>query len=435
MKYSQFNSIVRTNGNQALYNSFTEKVVLLENDLAEILRAAVTEGIDELENVHPDLYHYLIAEEFILDTQVDEIEKVKKIREAVDYNASSYLLTINPTMNCNFKCWYCYETHIKSSKLTRTVLESTKLFITKKIQDEEIKHFNLAFFGGEPLLYFQQVVEPLIDHAVEECRKYNKVFSTSFTTNGFLINDSFINYFVDKNLMPNLQITFDGYRENHDKVRFVSEKRGSYFDIVENIKKLLKHRHFHVRARVNYTDENIHDCSKIADDFQEIIDENRSSQFLFDFHRVWQNGKLDDTDLIVNENVEKIRAKGFKVSTNLPDNLANSCYADKLNSSVINYNGDIFKCTARDFENKNREGYLTQEGEIVWENDSQNKRMFSKFKNKPCLSCRIMPLCNGGCSQQAIEHVDVDYCIYSGVESEKDKVVIKKIEEFLYAEA
>lgn len=433
MKFSQFNSIIKFDNNYTLYNSLTDKFIFLESDLSEILKAAINEGIEGLGEIHPDFYEFLIAEKFVIEKGINEVEKIKEIRKNVDYNNSNYLLTINPTMNCNFKCWYCYETHIKSSKLTRSVLDATKLFISKKVSDEKIKYFNLSFFGGEPLLYFQQVVQPIVDHITEECKKYNKSFGISFTTNGFLINEDFIKYFVNKELMPSLQITFDGYRENHDKVRFVSEKRGSYYDIVENIKQLLQYKNFHVRARVNYTDENIYDCFKIADDFQEIIDENRSSQFLFDFHRVWQNGKLDNIDLFVNENVEKIKSKGFKVSTNLPDNLINSCYADKLNSAVINYNGDIFKCTARDFDNKNREGFLTPEGEIVWENDSLNKRMSSKFKNTPCQTCRIMPLCNGGCSQQAIEHIDEDYCIYSGVESEKDKVVIKKIEEILYA--
>lgn len=406
-------------------------MLFLEDDLVNILKASIIEGVDKLEEIHPEFYNYLISEKFLVSKQVNELDEIKKIQSSVDNNHATYLLTINPTMNCNFKCWYCYETHIKSSKLSKNVLDATKLFISKTLKLENIKFFNLSFFGGEPLLYFNQVVKPLIEHTLQECKKNNVNYGVSFTTNGFLVNDEFINFFLDKKISPSLQITFDGYGKNHDKVRYVNENRGSYSEIVENIKKLLIHDNFFVRARVNYTDENINDCFKIANDFDDLDKIKKQNQMLFDFHRVWQNGKLDEIDIIVNENIQKIKEKGFKTSVNLPDNLINSCYADKINSSVINYNGDIFKCTARDFESKNREGYLTQDGEIIWENNSLINRMNSKFKNKPCLSCRILPLCNGGCSQQAIENVDNDYCIYSGVDSEKDKVIIKKIEEII----
>jgi uncharacterized protein len=99
---------------------------------------------------------------------------------------------------------------------------------------------------------------------------------------------------------------------------------------------------------------------------------------------------------------------------------------------VINYNGDVFKCTARDFTTKRRDGFIDENGELVWENDSLNKRMNAKFKNKPCLKCRLLPVCNGGCSQHAIENIDEngeagEYCVHEFDESRKDQVVFDKI--------
>ena len=51
---------------------------------------------------------------------------------------------------------------------------------------------------------------------------------------------------------------------------------------------------------------------------------------------------------------------------------------------VINYNADIYKCTARDFTKQNRARYIDDEGELIWENDYLERRMVSKFQNKPC---------------------------------------------------
>lgn len=72
---------------------------------------------------------------------------------------------------------------------------------------------------------------------------------------------------------------------------------------------------------------------------------------------------------------------------------------------------------------------------MVWEDDSLERRMNAKFKNKPCLTCKIMPLCNGGCSQHAIEHFEAkeEYCVYHGDENEKMNIVKSKIDEIVTA--
>ncbi|VDH03006.1 radical SAM/SPASM domain-containing protein [Bergeyella zoohelcum] len=434
MKYSQFNTMLPYDGGYALYNSFENKVIFLEYELKEILHAAVQEGIESLATVHPEFYAYLVQENFLVENDVDEIQKVKDISIKVDNNHRMFFLTINPTMNCNFKCWYCYETHIKDSKFE--VSDSIKKFISHQTSQPEMETFTLSFFGGEPLLYFKKDVVPILDHAVEECTKNNISLHISFTTNGYLIDEYFIEYFVKKNLHIGLQITFDGYGEEHDKVRFVNQKKGSYKEIVRNIKKLLEYSHFFVRARINYTNENLQNCHKIIEDFNTVPREIRENNLLFDFHRVWQNDQLDNLSEVLKDNESRMREQGFKTSaTYSPNNVQDSCYADKRNSVTVNYNGDLYKCTARDFLPENRVGFLSEEGELIWENNSLERRMQSKFNNAPCLKCKILPLCNGGCSQHAIEHLEIgdEYCVYHGDENEKDKVILTKIEEIVDA--
>jgi len=425
MKYSQFNSIIPYNNKFALYNALEKKVVFLEPELKNILEQEIQNGIDNLINIHPDFCNYLSANDFLIKNDKDEIAEIKKIVYTIDENKKRYDLTINPTINCNFKCWYCYETHVKQSKMNSDTINRIHKFILKQAQNEELEEFNLSFFGGEPLLFFQKNVIPIIDEFVLIMKNFNKQFEIGFTTNGYLINDRFLNYFNEKQLKPHFQITLDGYRENHDKVRFVSPTKGSYTTILNNIRKLVENEMF-VRVRINYTDENIEDTHKIAEDLSNIEKQMTKKYLMIDFHRVWQNNKLDDIDVIVDKNVEIIRKKGYNVksSSYCNDTVRGSCYADKRNSAVINYNGDVFKCTARDFTTRNREGFLTNEGEIVWENNAPERRMKAKFNNRPCLLCRLLPVCNGACTQQALEHLgEKDYCIHSFNETEKDKVI------------
>lgn len=431
MKFSQFNSIRPHQGKFALYNSLTQQVIFIVPELEELLKAALHEGIDNLEEFHPTFYHYLREQEFIVPDSDDEVEKVKEISRRIDENPEEFLLTINPTMNCNFKCWYCYETHIKQSRLNTDIITRIQHFIEKTSGRESLKTFSLSFFGGEPLLHFSKTVIPLIDHFTETCRGKSIDFSISFTTNGYLIKQEFIDYFAERKIKPAFQITLDGYREDHDKVRFVSANEGSYDEIIKNIRLLIQNR-FYVRLRVNYTDKNIAESHRIADEFQDISHEIRDGYLFFDFHRVWQNSSEGNINDVVNENMDSIRDNGFRVQGKyVPNNVLESCYADKRNSAVINYNGDIYKCTARDFTQANRAGYIDEQGELIWENDYLETRMGAKFKNRPCLTCRILPLCNGGCSQHALEHIGEDYCIYNGDEGEKDEVVKAKIEEIL----
>lgn len=434
MKYSQFNSIVLDEGRYFLYNSFSQKFIVIDPLLKDLLEVGVHEGIDSLEEIHPTFYSYLKSEEYLVEDEVNEVEKVKKIVYQVDNNYDSFLLTINPTMNCNFKCWYCYETHIKVSSFSQNMIDKVSRFIERTVLQKNMKHFNLAFFGGEPLLYFKRDVIPIIEKLQNECVEKLVDYAVSFTTNGYLVDDAFINYFKGRGITPALQITLDGYKEKHDLVRYVNSEKGSYEVIIENIKKLLMNS-FPVRLRVNYTSENIDDTYKISEEFDSIPLSIKKDFLLMDFHRVWQDDKVDDIGKIVEENTKKIREMGVPVKHLAANNVHESCYADKRNSAVINYNGDLFKCTARDFTTVKRAGYVSEDGELIWEDNYLERRMNVKFKNKPCLSCRLLPICNGGCSQHALEALDTEseYCVFHGDDDLKSDVVRGKIKEILVA--
>lgn len=432
MKYSQFNSIIPFDEKFALFNALSQKVIFIEETLKDLLNAAIHEGVENLQSIHPSFYEYLSTEKFLVDNETDEVGLVKELVNKIDNNPEMFFLTINPSMNCNFKCWYCYETHVKGSMLNEQMVHKINKFITNTISKEGLKNFTLSFFGGEPLLYFKKDVIPIIEHYAIECRNKQINTAISFTTNGYLINNEFISFFKENNLTCSLQITLDGYKEKHDLVRFVSSNKGSYDTIIKNIRLLLLNG-FYVRLRINYTEKNITDAHKIGEEFADIPQEIKSKLLLIDFHRVWQDNKIDNTYFVLDNNIDQMKIDGLSVSSQyVPNNVIESCYADKRNSAVINYNGDLFKCTARDFTTVTRAGYLSDEGELVWENNYLERRMKAKFQNKPCLTCPIMPLCNGGCSQHAMEHLGgEEYCVHGGDFNEKMRVVKSKVDEIL----
>lgn len=421
MKKSQFTTSFWYEEKWVMFNALTNKFILLEPMVYELYQAAVHENkLNDIPDYHEELFDVLVDNGLIVPVDKDEVQAVKDLRNRVDFNESNYHLTINPTMNCNFKCWYCYEGHIVGSKLDNSVLEKVKLFITNKTNAEQLKSFTLSWFGGEPLLYYKDNVRPVIEHAYERCKERDIKLNCNFTTNGFLINDKMIEDFI-KFEIRGLQITLDGNREAHNLVRFVHKNRGSYDEILTNIFKLARNG-IYVAARINYTKDKLHTVDDIYNDMVALEPEFRRSVKV-DFQRVWQTEDTKESREKVLILMNKFSDAGFLVSSVISnvDYVRGSCYADKKNQATINYDGNVFKCTARDFDPKTREGVLGDNGEIEW-NEKYYKRLDVKFKNKPCLSCRILPICNGGCSQQALEHSQ-EYCMYDYDEDRKSEIV------------
>ena len=426
MKVSQFTTALPYEGNVLLFNSFTDHFILVKPILKELLDASKEAGdVEGLKNYHPAFFEELKNQGFIVDAGHDEVEEVKKVSKKVDTDPSKYLLTINPTMGCNFKCWYCYETHVPGSKMVEDTIENVLKFVRKeKEENKELKFFSMSFFGGEPLIYYDQVVVPLLKGAKSIFQDSDIAFGSSFTTNGYLLNQEKID-FLKAHSVSGMQITLDGSEAFHDKVRYVNANKGSYKKIISNIKLLAKNG-MQITLRINFTRDNFISCLDIADDFKD-LNLKYKKNILVDFHQVWQDEEGETVSTI--PATDKFMSDGFNIrakATNL-NNVVDSCYADKMNSATINYNGEVFKCTARDFTTDNSLGVLNSDGTIAWK-DEYLKRQNAKFHNAPCLECKLMPLCNGGCSQHAYEHLEDDkgYCVFGFDEYKKDEIILER---------
>lgn len=427
MKSSLYNIFYPLDDKIIAYNSVTDKYLVLEPLLHQLLEASIIENnIIELKDVHEDFFDILIKNGFIIEDNINELDEIIKISNNTDFNDENYSLTINSTMNCNFKCWYCYETHIKDSKLEKDTSDKIANFVENLFSNnKKIKNLDVQWFGGEPLLYFNKSILPLISKIFNTCQKYSINLTNGFTTNALLINQDLLDECKKYNV-NHFQITLDGHRDRHNKVRFVSKTKGSYDEIVNNIKLCLENK-FHVTARINISEETVTELLNIIEDFKDLslIDK---SYLNFSFHEVWQEEK--DLTFDITNFVNKFRENKFKCSSK-SDNLAgiyNSCYADKYNQAVFNYNGEVFKCTARDFKSNEKEGVLDDFGNVEW-NEKFNKRIYdTRFKNKPCLECKILPLCNGGCSQHRIENEGIDYCMFNFDENHKLDIVKERFQ-------
>ncbi len=235
MRLSQYNVIQPLEVKHLLANTYTDNYLLLENELFLAYSSIQNDSnqIPELKNYYTEFYRELVKKGFLVSSIRNELEEVLSAIKEMDSDTERFRLIINPTMNCNFNCWYCYETHLKGSKMDLININKTLRFIDS-VLETDIKSLNIGWFGGEPLLNFKKVILPVLQYAKIASRKKNINLSTNFTTNGFLLNQETINELLNFNVL-NLQITLDGNKEKHNTIRYVSKTRGSYSKIVTNI--------------------------------------------------------------------------------------------------------------------------------------------------------------------------------------------------------
>lgn len=416
-KLSKYNYSLQGNNSTLLYNSASDGLLVVVPQLMELIEQNSNQP-ELLRNIHEELFQALVAKGFIVDAEQDEAEMfINRLKEE-DNSPHRFSIIINPTMDCNLRCWYCYENHTQGTVMSPRVIDSVKKLICRKLESPEMKSLNISFFGGEPLIQFRKVVQPILEYAIAKCIERGVALGTGFTTNGVLLNQKIIDWLKPFNEKQQIgwQITLDGYKELHDKSRVTADSRPTYDKIIKNIKKLVK-AGMTVTVRFNYTNQSLESFVDVLEDFKDLSEEEHR-RIHFDFQQVWQTSRIDE-DMV--QNVKTVfQQENFNIALEQVAS-RHRCYADKESSIVVNYNGDLYKCTAREFNRGLREGVLREDGELVW-NNLYERRMSVKFSNPICKSCRIYPLCFGGCSQHQLENTqDIDSCSKNLSEEDKER--------------
>ena len=232
---------------------------------------------------------------------------------------------------------------------------------------------------------------------------------------------------IIEGIPTSFQIPLDGNAYVHNKTKTIRGVDGTYHRTIENIKSCLK-KGLSITVRLNFTRSTLPFFIDIIDDFSDLNSSER--QLLkFNFQRVWQDDVTnDDFDLISSiRNIERnFMESGLSVSP-YTSNHFGICYADDRNSIVVNYDGNLFNCTARDFTEEYSEGNLDMQGNFIW-NERYDERRNLVVGGKTCKKCKVFPLCHGGCSQFKKENAyKINSCIKNLTEDDKTRMVQNRV--------
>lgn len=383
-KFSRFNSSSIFENKRIVYNSLSNKGFFFALDDEKSLPLLLKRN-----------KKYLIKHKFITKKETDDLLLArKKLKNHI--TDSELILTILPTMNCQFRCIYCYEEK-DNLVLSSSLIESIICLIEENAKRNH--NIRILWFGGEPLLEFE-IIKKINSSAQSICKKHNVSFKSSITTNGYTLLPNVFEELVCLGI-SDFQITIDGNKQTHDNSRVLKSGKGTYDKIINNLImiKSLKKINYNIFIRINITKKTLNYLKEILTNLDNIF--GLDSRFKVLLKLVGNYGgvgvnKIAD-DLIVDKNIQSYfsklaKAYNIKIITNsiISDSI-NLCYASYKNSYTILPNGNIKKCTIELNSKYNSLGDLKSAGHfnlnksrlLLWNNLS--KKTYTSNKCKRCM--------------------------------------------------
>src|SRR5437867_6634480 len=214
---SRYNFRVPLSDGQALFNASTGAVLRLQGPDAEEI-ATLLAGPRTLfsrEALGESLTARLRRNGFLVAPEVDEVAGIRERYWAARGNAPIVLL-ITTTMDCNLGCYYCYESR-SSDALQITDVEAVVAIARERIARQGKRSLHVDWYGGEPMMNLEFLIGASV--ALQDlCGREGIAYSASVISNGTRWPDD-IEGFVATHKIREVQISFDGLKDNHDRSR------------------------------------------------------------------------------------------------------------------------------------------------------------------------------------------------------------------------
>jgi len=251
------------------------------------------------------------------------------------------------------------------------------------LPEKKIDSLVLTFTGGEPLLKFD-FVKKITDEIGQVCLKLNVQINFSLITNGTLFTIKMLNYLNLKKF--DIQITLDGIREMHNKIRFFSNKNGTFDVIIKNLNVIKNYSDLRTTIRINISNPNF---ELYKDLFIYLFNNCPKYRIYIDFVDVEKSSKYFMSDLekmsFFNKYILLLLQNNRRDFYNYSEG-GNCMIRDKL-SFTIDSNLNFFRCysfVGREFLKSNSYSILLK---------SFSKDNFTCSK----LECDLYDFCRGGC--------------------------------------
>lgn len=144
-------------------------------------------------------------------------------------------LTLFVDHQCNLRCTYCYT----GEKFTRAMGSDTMRRAVDLALEQPMTHLDVSFFGGEPLLRRDLVLETIsyAEQAVRALNGRKPTLRFLMNTNATLLDDETADIMAPPRSWT-VFVSLDGAREVHDRHRIHASGKGSFDDVVAGLERL-----------------------------------------------------------------------------------------------------------------------------------------------------------------------------------------------------
>lgn len=325
------------------------------------------------------IWKYNTKDNSLTDENNKKIENINLFKSKENKNKEKKL-TIQLGFSCNMSCSYCLQSKTKKSKFNKLECDTLidKLLIT------DLTNTRLEFWGGEPLLYFKEIV-----YIVRKL-KSKKHLPSSFLiiTNGLLLTVRIVKFLLKMNF--NLAISHDAQSQDiRGKNPF---EISSSLEAIKYLNDLYKNGEHRFSINSVITKDNINTENRLKY-FAKYLGENEDYIIPHGGEGPVYNSEIDLLNI---------------------ETLNNDIYADIMFGSGILYgyyndiiynfvNGlgkrDLFKITTKcGIENENKYGVIDIHGkDLSCHNYDFKFKINTLQENDICLKCPVVQLCKSSC--------------------------------------
>jgi uncharacterized protein len=237
-KPSRYNFIFQDTDGQGsllLYNALTQSISRVPDHPLKDRVRSVLEGTEAPARLPLHLQEALAQEGFLVPPEVNEFDLYREQLQSHRFDTSAYYLTVALTLDCNFRCLYCFVPP-RTGQMDRQTVASLKKFVVNDVIPG-ISNLELYWYGGEPLLTKDLLLE-LQTFFQERCRERGVGYRSVLFTNGYYLDP----WVAEKLAASGTQlawVTLDGPPAIHNRRRVLLGGEPTFARIYANVKAVL----------------------------------------------------------------------------------------------------------------------------------------------------------------------------------------------------
>lgn len=350
---------------------------------------------------------------FLVPRHLNEYDYIRT-RYTISRMRAPVRFVIAPTLDCNLKCFYCFEGKSKGT-MAAGVQEALVSFAASRIQERRAGGLTVEWYGGEPLLALDVVVR-LSAKFQSICREVGEGYKAAMVTNGTLLSGDAVGQLSEVGIRS-FHVTLDGTAEVHDARRAPPASAGGvagadFERVVENIEAASARARVNVRLNVGRSNRHA------VGAFLGFVGERKWAERGIEVYPAPIFGTSvpcmgypeealpeEDFDTVLDEFCAAGSGgagAGLADIVGFPPSRHYACEALAYNSFAVSPGGSLFKCPLEIDDESKAVGNVTRPLDL-YDTNLLKWLSFDPFDASGCRECVFLPLCFGGCPKKLFE--------------------------------